>query len=253
MTVDPIVCLHGITSSHTTWGGLVLATKPLGVDPHCLTLLGHGPVGHRRRVDGYSLDAFVADAMAQINRLGLDRFQLVGHSLGAHLASMIAQRFPGRVSRLVLEELPVPARSGRDAGPVRHRWSGLAIKLGALTGYRRFDPVMVSRVLDQLGAPRPGWWADLGRITMPVLMIGGGPDSYLDQDRLRLVAAQLPHARLVEIGGGHRVHIVRGAQFLAQVVPFLMDEGTGVTPPGRPAAPAPAPSPTGSTPAPTRS
>lgn len=222
MTVDPIVCLHGITSSHTTWGGLVLATKPLGVDPHCLTLLGHGPAGLRRKVAGYSLDAFVADAMAQVNRAGLDRFQLVGHSLGAHLASMIAERFPARVSRLVLEELPVPARSRSDLGPVRHRWSGVAIKAGALGGYRRFDPVMVSRVLDQLGAPQPGWWADLDRIAMPVLMIGGGPDSYLDQDRQKAVAARLANARFVEIGGGHRVHILQSAAFLDEVVPFLM-------------------------------
>ncbi|AXE39215.1 alpha/beta fold hydrolase [Acidipropionibacterium virtanenii] len=223
MTADPIVCLHGITSSRTTWGGLVLATKPHGIDPHCLTLLGHGPVGARRRVDGYSLEAFVGDAMAQINRLGLERFQLIGHSLGAHLASIIASSFPRRISRLVLEELPVPARSRTDSGPVRHRWSGLAVKIGALSGYRHFDPVMVSRVLDQLDAPRPGWWQGLARITMPVLMIGGGTSSYLDQERLPLVAAELPDVRLVGIDGGHRVHITREAEFLAQVVPFLLE------------------------------
>ncbi|AZZ41800.1 alpha/beta hydrolase [Acidipropionibacterium jensenii] len=222
MTTDPIVCLHGITSSRTTWGGLVLAAKPLGTDPHCLTLLGHGPVGERRRADGYCLEAFVADVMAQINRLGLQRFQLVGHSLGAHVASMIAERFPQRVSRLVLEELPVPARSRADSGPVYHRWSGALIKVGALSGYRRFDPVMVSRVLDQLGRPRPQWWRDLGRITMPVLMIAGGTDSYLDQTRFALVAAELPDVRLVEIDGGHRVHITRQEEFLAEVVPFLL-------------------------------
>ncbi|MCI1746792.1 MAG: alpha/beta hydrolase [Acidipropionibacterium sp.] len=222
MNVDPIVCLHGVTSSHTTWGGLVLACKPRGVDPHCLTLLGHGPVGRRHRVDGYSLEAFVADAMAQINRLGLERFQLVGHSLGAHVASMIAQRFPWRVSRLVLEELPVPARTRADSGPVHHRWSGVLIKVGALSGYRRFDPVMVSRVLDQLDSPRPQWWRDLDRITMPVLMIGGGTRSYLDQRRFALVAAELSDVRLVEIDGGHRVHITRGDAFLAEVVPFLL-------------------------------
>lgn len=224
MTADPIVCLHGITSSRTTWGGLVLAAKARGVDPHCLTLLGHGPAGARRRVDGYSLEAFVADAMAQINRLGLERFQLVGHSLGAHLASIIAESFPRRVSRVVLEEMPVPARSRTDSGPVRHRWSGLAIKIGGLAGYRSFDPLMVSRVLDQLGAPRPGWWQGLDRITMPVLMIGGGTSSYLDQDRFPLVAAELPDARLVEIDGGHRVHIAREAEFLDRVVPFLLGE-----------------------------
>ena len=222
MTTDPIVCLHGITSSHTTWGGLVLATKPLGNDPYCPTLLGHGPVGRRRKMAGYSLEAFVADVMAQINRAGLDRFQLVGHSLGAHLASMIAERFPERITRLVLEELPVPARSRRDPGPVYHRWSGLLIKIGALRGYKDYDPVMVSRVLDQLGSPRPEWWQQLPRLTMPVLMIGGGPSSYLDQRRFQMVADELPDARLIEIDGGHRVHITRSDEFLAQGVPFLM-------------------------------
>lgn len=44
----PVVAIHGITSSPTTWGGLVLAFNIEGVIVHQLSLLGHGPIGIRR-------------------------------------------------------------------------------------------------------------------------------------------------------------------------------------------------------------
>jgi pimeloyl-ACP methyl ester carboxylesterase len=53
----------------------------------------------------------VADVVAALDRLGLDRAAVVGHSLGGYVAARLAMEQPQRVTRLVLEEPPVPPRS----------------------------------------------------------------------------------------------------------------------------------------------
>ena len=55
-----------------------------------------------RAVGDLSLDVFVADLEAVVDGLGLDRFPLVGMSMGAPIAVAYAARHPDRVSRLVL-------------------------------------------------------------------------------------------------------------------------------------------------------
>jgi class 3 adenylate cyclase len=55
-----------------------------------------------REVANYSLEAHMLDLEAVVQRLGLDRFVLVGFTNAAPLAIMYAARHPERVSRLVL-------------------------------------------------------------------------------------------------------------------------------------------------------
>src|SRR5262249_29983696 len=55
-----------------------------------------------RRVDDLSLDVFVADLEAVVDELELERFPLLGMSMGAPVAVAYAAKHPERVSRLVL-------------------------------------------------------------------------------------------------------------------------------------------------------
>jgi pimeloyl-ACP methyl ester carboxylesterase/DNA-binding CsgD family transcriptional regulator len=55
-----------------------------------------------RQVDELSLDVFVADLEAVVDGLGLERFPLLGMSMGAPVAVAYAAKHPERVSRLVL-------------------------------------------------------------------------------------------------------------------------------------------------------
>ena len=55
-----------------------------------------------REVGELSLDVFVGDLEAVVDELGLDRFPLVGTSMGAAVAVAYAAKHPERVSRLVL-------------------------------------------------------------------------------------------------------------------------------------------------------
>lgn len=218
----PIVAVHGITSSPSTWGRLVLAFKAYGVPVHSVPLLGHGPRETRRGTGSrYLLEDFADDLVDRIDALGLDGCAITGHSLGALVTSLVVQRQPDRFSRVLLEDMPVPRREAGDPPPMRRFSDVLVMEAAALLGRDRFDPRMVWRVSGQLLGPRPQWWKALGRMTMPVLLVGGGRSSYLRQDRLREVAQTLPDARMVTVDGGHRSHITREKEFYDVAVPFL--------------------------------
>lgn len=143
----PVVAIHGITSSPTTWGGLVLAFNIEGVIVHQLSLLGHGPIGIRRGGVGtdYPLEAFTTDVIEQMDALKVDKCALVGHSLGALVSSMVAQRQPDRVDRVLLEEMPVPRRVRQDPPPMRTYVDAIFMEVAAFAGRKRFDPKWCGR------------------------------------------------------------------------------------------------------------
>lgn len=95
----PLVLLHGLTDSGKTWNR-VAAT--LGRTRRVLIpdLPGHGLSG--RPEASYSI-AWYAEVMAAwVNALGLDDFDLVGHSLGGGIAQRMLLERTGSVRRLGL-------------------------------------------------------------------------------------------------------------------------------------------------------
>jgi pimeloyl-ACP methyl ester carboxylesterase len=98
----PVIALHGWLDNAASFGPLA----PLlpGLDIVALDLPGHGLSDHRPPGQHYHFVDFVADVIAAADALGWDRFALIGHSMGAGIASLIAAGFPQRVERLVLIE-----------------------------------------------------------------------------------------------------------------------------------------------------
>ena len=89
-------------------------------DWHKLRRGSDGPIGIRRGAGtDYPLEAFATDVIEQMDALKVDKCALVGHSLGALVSSMVAQRQPDRVDRVLLEEMPVPRRVRQDPPPMR--------------------------------------------------------------------------------------------------------------------------------------
>ena len=67
-----------------------------------LDLPGHGLSEHRSPDAQYHMVDWVGDVMAAADALGWQRFALMGHSMGAAIASLAAGAFPERMSHLVL-------------------------------------------------------------------------------------------------------------------------------------------------------
>lgn len=97
---EPVIALHG-------WLDNAASFEPLaghlpGLDIVALDLAGHGLSDHRPAGQHYHFVDFVGDVIAAADCLGWDRFTLLGHSMGAGIATLIAASFPRRVRRLVL-------------------------------------------------------------------------------------------------------------------------------------------------------
>lgn len=96
----PVVFVHGLGGSARQWREQLRHLRR-GRRAVAFDLRGHGDSA-RSAGGGYSLGDFAADLDAVVGELGLERFVLVGHSLGATVAIDYAGRHPDRVAGLLL-------------------------------------------------------------------------------------------------------------------------------------------------------
>ncbi len=98
----PILALHGWLDNAATFNRLA----PLLEDVRfiSLDLMGHGFSDHRPASMPYYIWDNVQDLMAVADHLNVEKFTLLGHSMGASIATLFAGAFPERVESLVLIE-----------------------------------------------------------------------------------------------------------------------------------------------------
>ena len=110
----PVVCLHGIWDWWRYFRPLVpdgpggFSGRPLWM----LDLRGHGCSSKPDGADAYRLSEYAGDVAALLRLEGVERATLVGHSLGALTALLVAAELPERVVALVLEDPPLPLLAG---------------------------------------------------------------------------------------------------------------------------------------------
>ncbi|MEP6852962.1 MAG: alpha/beta hydrolase [bacterium] len=95
-----VLLLHGLVSDSTTWSRAMTALTGHGLQVVAPDLLGHGDSA--KPTEGYALDSFAAAGNQLLERLGIERATVVGHSYGGAVAMQLAHSYPGRAERLVL-------------------------------------------------------------------------------------------------------------------------------------------------------
>ncbi|MFJ8532155.1 alpha/beta fold hydrolase [Streptomyces sp. NPDC093591] len=105
-----VVLLHGFPETHLMWRHVA----PILAEHHtvvCPDLRGYGASGKPEAVaeDTYSKRTMAADIVGLADALGFDRFALVGHDRGAHVAFRAGLDHPNRISHLgILDIIPTP-------------------------------------------------------------------------------------------------------------------------------------------------
>jgi pimeloyl-ACP methyl ester carboxylesterase len=114
----PMLAMHGWLDNAATFDGLA----PLlpGRRIVALDLAGHGLSGRRVGAPYHFID-YIADVAAVADLLGWQTFDLMGHSLGAGVAALLAGAWPERVRRLVLLEGLGPMTDDEARAPERLR------------------------------------------------------------------------------------------------------------------------------------
>jgi pimeloyl-ACP methyl ester carboxylesterase len=110
---EPIVLVHGAFTSSHLWQD-VLPRLPKGHRALVLDLLGHGRSDPPARA-AMTIAAHAARVLELLNVMGVPRASLVGHGIGAAIATVVAHRAPERVSHLALVNPSLLARDPRDA------------------------------------------------------------------------------------------------------------------------------------------
>ena len=102
-SLPPLLALHGWLDNAGSYAYLapLLAKRRQVI---ALELPGHGHSGHLPPGMHYHFVDYVRSALAAVDQLGLERFDLIGHSLGAGIAAMLAAAAPARIGRLLLIE-----------------------------------------------------------------------------------------------------------------------------------------------------
>jgi 3-oxoadipate enol-lactonase len=200
----PMMLLHGLGERASAWSpvlpGLAERYRAYAVD-----LRGHGDSDWP---GAYSLELMRDDVVALLDHLGLRDIILIGHSLGGIIAYQVALARPDLVGQLIVEDAPPPFPrdkpvTGRPDGPLPFDWS------------------VVPAIIDQVNAGDQSMWEQLETITAPALLIGGGTDSSIPQDKIAEAADRIPTCALVTIPAGHHVHTGQPAAFTRAVLDWL--------------------------------
>ncbi len=87
-----LVCVHGLTANHTSWESLADALSP---DHRMIAYDLRGRGGSDKPSKGYSLEIHAKDLGALLDHFDLPSAVIMGHSLGAALATVASRSLDG--------------------------------------------------------------------------------------------------------------------------------------------------------------
>jgi pimeloyl-ACP methyl ester carboxylesterase len=107
-----VIALHGWLDNANSFARL--APRLEGVRVIALDMAGHGHSGHRPPGAGYALWDYAHDVLQVAEQLGLKRFALLGHSMGAIVSLVLAGSLPERITHLGLIDGVIPPTAKGD-------------------------------------------------------------------------------------------------------------------------------------------
>jgi 2-succinyl-6-hydroxy-2,4-cyclohexadiene-1-carboxylate synthase len=251
----PWLLLHGFMGSTATWAShlpeLSGRATTIGVD-----FIGHGASDTPADPARYTMSHCIADLLAVLDRLGVERTGVLSYSMGARVALHLALAAPERVASMVLESGSpgLADESERSARRASDEALAATIERGGVQAFvahweqlplfasQNTLPVEVRSALRRqrlhnsaqglahslrgMGTgTQASLWSRLGEIDVPALLITGALDEKYCQIGCAMAGA-MPRARLAVVpGAGHAVHLERPDKFVRLVLGFMAENG----------------------------
>jgi len=210
-----VVLLHGFPDSSHVWRKQLPVLVHAGLRVVAPDLRGFGASDKPEGVDAYALRHSVADVVAVLDALEIERAHVVGHDWGAAVAWTLAAFIPARVERLVVLSVPHPGTLGERTLEQREKawyqllfqFEGVAEELVRRDDWKLFREFLrgdgdVERYVAELS--RPGaltaglnWYRanaapqrelegrpPVPSVAAPTLGMWSSRDNYLTEDRM---------------------------------------------------------------------
>lgn len=235
----PLVILHGGANGADTWrkNAAELSSR------HTVYVPDLPGFGDSDAIGGdFNYAAFVAFVDEFAGALGLNKFNLVGHSLGGCIALQYSLQHPDHVLKLVLvSSLGIGKSIGRRikylSTPVFKYLVGAPLL--AFIDIVKWGARKLSRPLRLLNNPITRMNVDLGRkistlagqtlvlrdrlceLVVPTLVVWGERDGVVPVRHAYVAANLIPDCQLQVFDGGHSIHRQRMAEFSEALNDFL--------------------------------
>jgi pimeloyl-ACP methyl ester carboxylesterase len=259
---DPprLLLVHGFGDGGFVWEPFV-RRLPQTLPAAAVDLRGHGDSA-RDPTGRYALETHARDVECVLNALGSDDWILVGHSIGAHVATLVAAANQSRVRALVLvdsgpelkpqaleylyEQFRAQPWRYRSVAELAHALSErLPLARGALlpefanNALRAASPGVLELKCDPALKDSPkhmntaAIWAALEELRCPILVVRGAASAVLTYDAAVRLSQSLPRCELVTVPmAGHAVLLDNAAGCAAAVQSFIDKVMRPMTGPG---------------------
>ncbi len=252
-----VLALHGWLDSAASFDRLAPLLPELRIV--ALDLPGHGRSDHRPAGARYHFVDWPLDVAATAGALGWERFSLLGHSMGAGIASLLAATLGDRVERLVLLDGLAPGMTEPEDAPARLA-AAIAEHLAPAPPARRYASfeeaaLRFSRARSELSAEgaaalasrairvdadgaafsadprlrgtsplrlsRAHVEAFLSRIRCPALLVRPAAGMPIGEGTWSALTALVPGLEVAHVPGGHHAHLDDPAPTAAAVRAFF--------------------------------
>jgi pimeloyl-ACP methyl ester carboxylesterase len=234
---EPIIFLHGYVDSWQSFAPM-LSEFSSSFQAFALDLRGHG--NSDKPEGGYKLEDFVADLEAFMDARGLERADIVGHSLGSFIAQIFAAKYPDRIRRLFLISSAQSASDNAVLWDLKSEVDSLSDpidKAFVVTFQEPSSPIaqdfMDKIISESMKVPAHVWQkalsgllqADhssiLGCIKAPTFIAWGCKDTIFRREDQHKLIAKIPNALLREYEAGHALHWEKPRELALDMIEFI--------------------------------